>query len=103
MTMESAVSGHWRSAFFGVAAALAPTLAFSIYLVVSRNLTRPLDTNLDYAGAAASIALGLVFILRLPLKGNLRILLALAFTAMSAAWLFFYGLYFVCTWFQACL
>ena len=101
MTVQSAASGTRRPALIGVAALVAPTLVFSGYLVVTRNLV--LSPRIDLIGLAVSIGVGLGFIWWLPLRSYVRVLLGLALAMVSVLWLRLYGLYFVCAFFRDCL
>jgi hypothetical protein len=104
MTVQSAASGTRRTTLIGVAAVVAPTLVFSGYLVLSRNLVHsPRIDTLDLVGLAVSIAVGLSFIWWLPFERYVRVLLGLALAVVSLLWLPLYGLYFVCAFFRDCL
>ena len=101
MTSETAVPSSWRLTRGIAAGILAPTFAFSVYLVASRLLGTP-GAIADYIAFTISVLIGVLFIWRVLGNFRFRILWCVGLAALVALWLWFYGFQFLCAVFHDC-
>lgn len=79
-----------------IAGAICLPLAFaSVYLWFSRWPARTFSTNSDYIALAASICLGMLFVIVLPFRARVRALLVAAYAPLAFVVLVVYSLLFV--------
>jgi hypothetical protein len=97
-------SDDWKKRFglYLVAAALAPILAMSVWLWISRHL-RSIETRWDDFGLALSMIAGLWCLWRLPISIAKRAWITVVYVPFGVALLIFYSLGFVCAVFGDCL
>ncbi len=72
-----------------------PIAAASVYLWFSRWPARTFTTNSDYIALAASICLGMLFVVVLPFRARVRALLVAAYAPLAFVVLVVYSLLFV--------
>jgi hypothetical protein len=99
----STVASPVRIVALVIAAMAIPTVAFSIFIVITRHFESLASAFSDYVALALSIALGLLFVWQLPLSIGSRIVICFFGSIAMAVWLFFYGFAFVCTVYGDCL
>ena len=78
-----------------VAAALAPFIAASIYLVLTRWPSYRFTAFSDYAGLTVSVLVGAVFVATLPIRPPYRVLSLLFYLPVIAALLFYFTFWFI--------
>jgi hypothetical protein len=78
-----------------VAAALAPFVAASGYLLLSRWPSYHFTTFSDYAGLGFSVLIGAAFIVTLPIRAHLRFLSVLIYLPVVAGLVFYFTFWFI--------
>ena len=89
------LAGKSRFASLLVAAVVAPIVAMSLYLLLSRRPQRIFSISSDYAAFAVCMVIGVALVAALPLRPWLRAAAAAASLPLLYALLFFYSLIFV--------
>lgn len=92
----------WLSSLLIVAAPVTTTVAFWLFIVLSRKFHLG-SAAADYVALAASISLGMIFVWRMPFRFLWRLVLCGLFAVLAAAWLLIFGVGFVCSEYGDCL
>jgi hypothetical protein len=87
---------EWRL----VGAVIAPFLVASAYLFFTRWPSYRFTTFSDYAGLAASVVVGAVFVAILPIRPLQRIVSLIIYVPVLAVLLFFFMLWFMASVFH---
>jgi uncharacterized membrane protein len=84
-----------KSVFLVLGAIAAPFLLISLYLYFSRWPTRWFTSASDFIALGLSLAIGIVFLLRLPVSFGARVAAAICYVPILGAVLIFYSLMLV--------